>query len=121
MSIDDDKTLNTITRHTHRLDGLHLHGLEVVLELHVDGALRGGEGDRLNVLLPGDLVDLRHVLPHEPVQEHLRQLVAPRVPGGGVHLAEVVELFRLGLLLLGAGRSLVRPEVDAQEGGNALH
>ena len=30
-----------------------------------------------------------------PVKEHLRQLVAPRVPGGGVHLAEVVKLLRL--------------------------
>mmetsp|Transcript_43199 Transcript_43199/g.82401 ORF Transcript_43199/g.82401 Transcript_43199/m.82401 type:complete len:279 (+) Transcript_43199:1071-1907(+) len=104
----------------HRLHRLHLHRLQMMLQLHVDGALGGGQEHVLQVLLPRDLVNLRHVLPHEPVQEGLRQRVATRVPGARVHLSKVMELLHLGLLLFAALRRLVLAQVHAQERSHAL-
>ena len=40
----------------------HINGSKIVLELEVDCALRGREGDFLKIFAPGDFVNLCYVL-----------------------------------------------------------
>ena len=98
---------------------LHVERLEVVLELDVERALGRRQLDRHRLLAPRDLVDLGDVLPHEAVEEGLRELagVALLVPRGRVRVAEELEALdgRLLLLLLGGQLGRVgRAEVHAE-------
>ena len=55
---------------------LHVEGLQVVLELDVQRALRRWQPHLERALAPRDLVDLGDVLPHVTVEEGLRERVA---------------------------------------------
>ena len=94
---------------------LHVHRLQVVVQLEVDGALRRAQRNLHRDLLRADLVNLGDVLAHEAVQEALRDGVPVDVPLLRRALLEELKRLRLGDLALRETRLLVRPEVGAQQ------
>ena len=99
---------------------LHVHRLEVVVELEVDGPFRRSQLDVHRDLPPLDLVNLGDVLPDEAVQEALGNLVPGLVPVLRGLLLEELERLSLGDLLLGEPWGLVGTEVGAEEGRGVL-
>mmetsp|Transcript_19285 Transcript_19285/g.59962 ORF Transcript_19285/g.59962 Transcript_19285/m.59962 type:complete len:806 (-) Transcript_19285:3780-6197(-) len=102
------------------LGGLHVHRLQMMVELQIDRPL-GGEQRHGDILLhAADLVDLGHILPHVSVKEALRHHPPPRMPRGCVTLAVKGKRLRLGLLRLGELGRLVNAKVHAEEARDAL-
>mmetsp|Transcript_9491 Transcript_9491/g.36926 ORF Transcript_9491/g.36926 Transcript_9491/m.36926 type:complete len:445 (-) Transcript_9491:5302-6636(-) len=99
---------------------LHVHRLEVVVELEVDGPLSRSQLDVHRDLLGLDLVNLGDVLPDEAVQEALGHLVPGLVPVLRGLLLEELERLSLGDLLLGEPRGLVGAEVGSEKRGGFL-
>mmetsp|Transcript_1963 Transcript_1963/g.7639 ORF Transcript_1963/g.7639 Transcript_1963/m.7639 type:complete len:325 (+) Transcript_1963:969-1943(+) len=104
----------TLRRASLLLLRLHVHGLQVVIELKVDSTLSWSKLNITHIFFELDLIDFSNVLSHVTVQKALRHLPSSLVPLLCRLLLKELERLHLRDFRLVIARNFVAAEVDTE-------